>query len=55
MLAVVPPVLRHEYIQLLEKAHKDDKPFIDFISERVIETQKDMMRLLHIKIPQMER
>ena len=55
MLAVVPPILRHEYIQLLEKAHKDDKPFVDFIAERVIETQKDMMRLLHIKIPQMER
>ena len=55
MLAIVPPVLRHEYIQLLEGAHTDDKPFIGFIAERVIETQKDIMRLLHIKIPQIER
>lgn len=53
MFAVVPPVLRHEYIQLLERAHTDDKPFADFITERVIETQKDVMRLLHIKIPRM--
>jgi len=55
MLAIVPPVLRHEYIQLLEKAHTDDQPFIDFIAERVIETQKDIMRLLHIKISEIER
>lgn len=55
MLAIVPPVLRHDYIQFLERAHTDDKPFISFIAERVIETQKDIMRLLHIKIPQMER
>jgi Fic family protein len=55
MLAVVPPVVRHEYIELLEKAHKDDKPFVDFIAERVIETQKDIMRLMHLKIPQTER
>lgn len=55
MLAIVPPVLRQEYIQLLERAHTDDKPFVDFIADRVNETQKDIMRLLHIKIPQMER
>lgn len=55
MLAIVPPMLRYDYIQLLERAHTDDKLFTDFIGQRVIETQKDMMRLLHIKIPQMER
>lgn len=55
MLAIVPPVLRHDYIQLLEKAHTDDQPFVDFIAERVIETQKDIMRLLHIKISEIER
>lgn len=27
LLAVIPPILRHEYIQLLEKAHKDALPF----------------------------
>lgn len=53
--AIVPLVVRHEYIQLLERAHKDGKPFVDFIAERVYETQKDIMRLLHIKPPERER
>ena len=44
-------ILRTEYISLLEKAHKDDKSFIDFIVEREIETQKDFLRLLHIPLP----
>lgn len=51
MLAVIPLVLRHEYIKFLEKAHTDDKPFEQFIAERVIESQKEIMRLLHIPIP----
>jgi Fic family protein len=54
MLAIVPPVLRNEYIQLLERAHTDDGPFVEFIAERVMETQKDMMRLLHVEIPRIE-
>ena len=49
MIAIIPPVLRAEYITLLEKAHTNDKPFIDFIAERVLETQKEVIRLLHIK------
>ena len=53
MLAVVPPVLHHDGIHLLEKAHRDDSHFIDFIAERVIETQKDVMRLLHMDVPGM--
>ncbi len=48
MIAVIPPVLRQEYINLLEHAHKDDRPFIDFIAERVLESEKEIMRLLHI-------
>jgi len=51
LLAIIPPVLRHEYIELLEKSHKNDKPFEQFIAERVIESQKEVMRLLHIPIP----
>lgn len=31
MLAVIPPVLRQDYISLLERTHRDDKPFIEFI------------------------
>lgn len=51
MLAVIPPVLRQEYISLLERAHKADSSFVDFIAERVLETEKDIMRLLHIPFP----
>lgn len=52
--AVIPPILRHEYISLLEKAHTDEKPFIEFIAERELESQKDLMRMLHLK-PEQER
>lgn len=51
MLAVIPPVLRQEYISLLEQAHKDDQPFMDFIAERILESEKEIMRLLHIPLP----
>lgn len=49
--ALIPPILRSEYISFLEKAHEDDRPFIDFIVEREIESQKDFLRLLHITLP----
>lgn len=45
-ISIIPPVLRNEYILLLENAHKSDKPFVKFIAERVAETQKDLIRLL---------
>ena len=32
--ALIRPILRTDYIALLEKAHEDDKPFINFIAER---------------------
>ncbi|MHC1759912.1 MAG: Fic family protein [Negativicutes bacterium] len=44
--AIIPPVLRGEYIALLEKAHEEDATFVKFIAERVEETQKDLLRLL---------
>lgn len=47
--AIIPPILRPDYITLLEKAHQDDKPFIEFIGERVLETEKEIMRLLNIE------
>jgi Fic family protein len=53
MLAIIPPVLRHEYISLLERAHEDDQPFMDFIAERVLESEKEIMRLLHIPLPKL--
>lgn len=45
-LAIIPPILRRDYINALEKAHTDDKDFRKFIVERVRETQKDYLRLL---------
>lgn len=45
-LAIVPPILRAEYIGLLERAHTDDEPFVAFIADRVMETQKDILRML---------
>ncbi len=44
-ITIIPPVVRHEYIHLLEKAHTDDKDFILFIAHMVKETQKDYLRL----------
>ncbi|MCL2797179.1 MAG: Fic family protein [Firmicutes bacterium] len=39
MMAIIPPVLRSEYISLLEKAHTNDNPFVEFIAGRVYETE----------------
>ncbi|MFA5537019.1 MAG: Fic family protein [Bacillota bacterium] len=50
--ALIPPILRTDYISLLEKARRDDKPFISFIVERELESQKDLLRLLQIPLPQ---
>ena len=44
-IAVIPPILRPEYIRALEKAHKDDKDFATFIARIVKETQQDYLRL----------
>ena len=53
LLAIIPPILRNDYIVLLEKAHKNDKAFVEFIAERVKESEKEIMRLLHIEIPKL--
>lgn len=53
MLAIIPPVLRQEYISLLERAHNDDRPFMDFIAEQVLEAEKEILRLLHIPFPEL--
>lgn len=45
---IIPPIRRADYIRLLEKAHTDIQPFIEFIGEMEIESQKDMIRLLHL-------
>ena len=45
-IAIIPPVLRGQYIEMLEKAHENDQFFVEFIAEVIAETQKDLLRLL---------
>ena len=54
MLAVIPPKLRQEYVSLLEQAHRDDRPFMAFIAERVLDSEREMIRLLHIPHPSVD-
>lgn len=44
-ISIIPPVVRREYIDSLEKAHMDDGEFIQLIARMVRETQKDYLRL----------
>jgi len=48
-IAIIPPVLRREYIAALETAHRSTKDFCTFIAQRVIETEKDLLRLFDVK------
>lgn len=43
--AVVPPILRGDYVSLLERAQRDDGDFVEFIAERELASQKEMLRL----------
>lgn len=45
-LSIIPPILRREYIESLEKAHVDDKQFLLFVAQQVKESQKDYLRLI---------
>ncbi len=45
---LIPPILRQEYIIILEQAYTNDQPFIKFIAERVLESEKEIMRLLPV-------
>lgn len=45
-LAVIPPVCRYEYIATLDWAGRDVVPFVLFVRDRVVETQKEMLRLM---------
>lgn len=55
-LAIIPPICRSDYLAAIRQyqLHGDSIPFIDFIAERVVESEKEIMRLLHIPIPQKE-
>lgn len=51
-IAIIPQVMRGEYISLLELAHTNDLPFTEFIADRVIATQSDILRLFRETMPQ---
>ncbi len=51
VVTIIPPILRADYINLLKHTQvepKDDKPFINFISTMVYESQKDYLRMISI-------
>ncbi|MCL2088422.1 MAG: Fic family protein [Oscillospiraceae bacterium] len=52
MLAVVPPILRTVYMSYIRRYQQkgDAESFCNLIAEQVVESQKDIMRLLHIQI-----
>jgi Fic family protein len=46
-LAIIPPILRREYLDTLNKTHKgNDGPFISFIAGVCYESAKEYLRLL---------
>jgi Fic family protein len=53
--ANIPPILRGDYIRALEKAWIDEQIFIEFIAARVLETEKDLMKMLHIPLPDKDK
>ena len=44
-ITIIPPAVRPDYLQTLEKAHTSDSDFIKLIARMVRETQKDFLRL----------
>ena len=42
----IPPILRQNYVDALELAHKNDAKFIELIAQNELETQKDFLRLV---------
>lgn len=49
--AVIPPILRIKYVSLLERAHRDDRGFVEFIAKRELESQKEILHLFEIPFP----
>lgn len=46
-VAIIPPVLRRDYLDTLDRTHKgDDKPFINFIAGVCYESAKEYLRML---------
>jgi Fic family protein len=45
---IISPAFKHEYIQALEKSHSNSQYFINYISEQVLQAQRDYIRLLRL-------
>lgn len=46
-ITIIPPVVRADYIRALQKSnHYDFKPFVNFISEMVYESQKEYLKIV---------
>jgi Fic family protein len=44
-IAIIPPIMRNDYIRSLEKAHIDDADFLLLVAKMAKETQQDYIRL----------
>ena len=45
-IAIIPPICRHDYIATLDKAGRSSAPFVLFVRDRIIETQRELLRLM---------
>jgi Fic family protein len=56
MLAVVPPILRPDYLSTIRAYQRmgDAAPFCEFIAGRVLESEREIMRLLKIVSPEID-
>ena len=52
LLAIVPPILRTDYLSAIRvyQSRGDDELFCNFVAERVLESEKEIIRLLHINM-----
>ena len=57
MLALIPPLLRYEYLSSIKKYQQSKltKDFCTLIAERVYESQKEIIRLLHLDASEQQR
>jgi len=46
-ITIIPPVVRADYIRALQDSnHNNYKPFVNFVSEMVLEAQKEYLRII---------
>jgi len=56
LLAIVPPICRMEYLNAIRtyQLRGNPNPFREHITERVLESEREVMRLFHIPMPKRE-